>query len=113
MDALDNSYIEEGSFYCKDPKVLDVKPNVVQPLRCHTYQPDLGGFCWDRQPPFSAFRETAFGHGMLTLINATHAEWTWDQNNAKPGWEDYVMLNRGEPGDCPERRAQKLVGWKF
>jgi hypothetical protein len=33
LDALDLKYIEQGSWYCDDPKKLDVKPNVVQPLR--------------------------------------------------------------------------------
>ena len=74
VDALDSAYIEQGAFYCKDPAVLDKKPNPTQPLRCTTYQPELGGFCWDRQPPFSAYRESAFGAGVLTLLNATHAE---------------------------------------
>lgn len=158
IDALDNSYIEGGSFFCKDPYVLNARPNPTQPLRCgrgpfartlgcrralraraqaapgvrdtrgdppaprgppparqrcYTWQPELGGFCWDEQPPFSAYRETAFGHGMLTLLNATNAIWSWDQNNEKEGFEDYVLLNRGEPGDCFERRARKLEGYKF
>lgn len=109
LDALDNKYIEAGSFYCADPKVLDKTPNAAQPVRCASYQPALGGFCWTEQPPFSAYREAAFGHGMLTLINATHAEWTWDQNNNKAGFEDYVILNRGEPGDCGKRREERLA----
>jgi hypothetical protein len=78
--ALDTDYIEhkyKDAPYCKDPKVLDLKPNPTQPYRCHTYQPELGGFCWDRQPDFSAYRESAYGHGALTLINATHADWSW------------------------------------
>lgn len=31
------------------------------------------------QPAWSAFREAAFGAGMLTVINATHAEWEWQR----------------------------------
>ncbi|OLP85966.1 Purple acid phosphatase 18 [Symbiodinium microadriaticum] len=29
------------------------------------------------QPPWSAFREASYGPGMLTVLNATHAEWKW------------------------------------
>lgn len=31
----------------------------------------------DPQPAWSAFREAAYGGGMLTVLNATHAEWEW------------------------------------
>jgi len=75
--ALDRKHIEEGSFYCKDPAVLNLKPTPVQPILCQTYQPKLGGFCWNKQPDFSAYRESAFGYAVLNLINATHAEWGW------------------------------------
>ncbi|CAE7755898.1 PAP18, partial [Symbiodinium sp. CCMP2456] len=29
------------------------------------------------QPAWSAFREASYGPGMLTVLNATHAEWRW------------------------------------
>ncbi|KAL4182569.1 hypothetical protein AMTRI_Chr11g150760 [Amborella trichopoda] len=29
----------------------------------------------------SMFREASFGHGMLTMFNNTHAQWTWHRNN--------------------------------
>jgi hypothetical protein len=154
LQALDHKYIEKGSFYCKDPAVLDVKPNIVQPLRCarvlkgagalvflggglvfvpfflqtpnhntkptphaptspttktktnkqyscHTYQPKLGGFCWNRQPDFSAYREPAYGSALLTLLNATHAEWRWNRNdNEAARGDDVVMLDRSTPKTC-------------
>mmetsp|Transcript_153554 Transcript_153554/g.283062 ORF Transcript_153554/g.283062 Transcript_153554/m.283062 type:complete len:682 (-) Transcript_153554:39-2084(-) len=40
-------------------------------------EPDIS---WvEPQPAWSAFREAAFGAGMLTVINATHAEWEWQR----------------------------------
>ncbi|XP_010440539.1 PREDICTED: purple acid phosphatase 23-like isoform X1 [Camelina sativa] len=39
-----------------------------------------GKFCWDRQPDWSAFRESSFGHGILEVMNSTHALWRWQRN---------------------------------
>jgi hypothetical protein len=39
---------------------------------CHlnfTSGPAKGRFCWERQPEWSAFRESSFGHGILEVIN--------------------------------------------
>ena len=33
------------------------------------------GYCWAEQPPWSAYRESSFGHGTLDILNATHALW--------------------------------------
>ncbi|KAK9917889.1 hypothetical protein WJX75_009307 [Coccomyxa subellipsoidea] len=38
------------------------------------------GYCWAEQPPWSAYRESSFGHGTLDVINATHALWHWLRN---------------------------------
>lgn len=32
-----------------------------------TSGPAAGKFCWDRQPDWSAFRESSFGHGILEV----------------------------------------------
>ncbi|KAK4266649.1 hypothetical protein QN277_027539 [Acacia crassicarpa] len=45
-----------------------------------TSGPAAGKFCWDRQPDYSAFRESSFGHGILEVKNDTHALWTWHRN---------------------------------
>ncbi|KAF5942014.1 hypothetical protein HYC85_019656 [Camellia sinensis] len=45
-----------------------------------TSGPAAGKFCWDRQPDFSAYRESSFGHGILEVKNETHALWTWHRN---------------------------------
>ncbi|GAB4843708.1 Purple acid phosphatase 23 [Ancistrocladus abbreviatus] len=42
--------------------------------------PAKGKFCWSRQPEWSAFRESSFGHGMLEVVNSTYALWTWHRN---------------------------------
>lgn len=32
--------------------------------------PAKGKFCWDRQPEWSAYRESSFGHGSLEVIQS-------------------------------------------
>lgn len=34
-----------------------------------TSGPAAGKFCWDRQPDYSAFRESSFGHGILEVLH--------------------------------------------
>ena len=46
---------------------------------CPTYVYD-GQFCATSQPAWSAFREPAYGHGILTFANSTHALWQWNRN---------------------------------
>ncbi|KAK4404153.1 Purple acid phosphatase 15 [Sesamum angolense] len=53
-----------------------------------------GKFCWDRQPEYSAYRETSFGHGILQVKNETHALWTWHRNQDmynKAGDQIYIV----------------------
>lgn len=33
-----------------------------------TAGPAFGKFCWDRQPEYSAYRESSFGHGILEVF---------------------------------------------
>lgn len=33
-----------------------------------TSGPAAGKFCWDRQPDYSAYRESSFGHGILEVV---------------------------------------------
>ncbi|KAF5187771.1 Purple acid phosphatase [Thalictrum thalictroides] len=42
--------------------------------------PGRGKFCWDKQPEWSALRESSFGHGILEVVNSTYALWTWHRN---------------------------------
>lgn len=34
-----------------------------------TSGPATGKFCWDRQPEYSAYRESSFGHGIFEVPN--------------------------------------------
>lgn len=34
----------------------------------------------DPESKISAFREPSFGHGHLSVINSSHALWTWHRN---------------------------------
>ncbi|KAM1421644.1 hypothetical protein ACFX13_003927 [Malus domestica] len=54
----------------------------------------------DRQPDYSAFRESSFGHGILEVKNETWALWTWYQNqdsDNKIGDQIYIMR---QPDKC-------------
>ncbi|XP_039015847.1 purple acid phosphatase 23-like isoform X3 [Hibiscus syriacus] len=58
--------------------------------------PAKGKFCWDRQPEWSAFRESSFGHGILEVLNSTYALWTWHRNQDvykedSPGDQIYIV----------------------
>jgi len=35
---------------------------------------------WEPQPEWGVFREYSFGHGILSIPNATHAHWSWHRN---------------------------------
>ena len=32
------------------------------------------------QPAWSAYREASFGHGILSVLNGTHASWAWHRD---------------------------------
>ncbi|XP_047179809.1 purple acid phosphatase 15-like isoform X3 [Vigna umbellata] len=66
-----------------------------------TSGPAAGNFCWDRQPDYSAFRESSFGHGILEVKNETHALWIWHRNQDfydSAGDEIYIVR---QPQNCP------------
>lgn len=66
-----------------------------------TTGPAAGKFCWDRQPDYSAFRESSFGHGILEVKNDTWALWTWYRNQdseSKAGDQIYIVR---QPDICP------------
>lgn len=56
----------------------------------------LWGYCRyiDPKPEISLFREASFGHGILEVVNATHALWTWHRNDDDEAViSDSVWLN--------------------
>lgn len=77
-----------------------------------TSGPAAGKFCWDRQPDYSAYRESSFGHGILEVKNETHALWTWHRNQDmynKAGDQIYIVR---QPKRCPvEPKVSSSVGF--
>ncbi|PKA61256.1 Purple acid phosphatase 15 [Apostasia shenzhenica] len=66
-----------------------------------TTGPAAGKFCWDRQPDYSAYRESSFGHGILEVKNETHALWTWHRNqDSYSSTGDQIYIVR-QPHKCP------------
>ncbi|XP_041003557.1 purple acid phosphatase 15 isoform X1 [Juglans microcarpa x Juglans regia] len=66
-----------------------------------TSGPAAGKFCWDRQPEYSALRESSFGHGILEVKNETWALWTWYRNQdsySEVGDQIYIVR---QPSVCP------------
>ncbi len=52
-------------------------------------------FDYYKQPDWSALREPSYGHGILDLLNETHAEFTWYRNkDSVPETSDIVMVLR-------------------
>eukprot|EP01018_Ginkgo_biloba_P037585 Gb_29486 [translate_table: standard] len=69
-----------------------------------TSGPAAGKFCWDKQPDFSAYRESSFGHGILEVKNETHALWTWHRNqDAYRSQGDQIYIVR-QPEACLNQR---------
>ncbi|XP_057965783.1 purple acid phosphatase 15-like [Malania oleifera] len=79
-----------------------------------TSGPAAGNFCWDRQPDYSAYRESSFGHGILEVKNETWALWTWHRNQEsynKVGDQIYIVR---QPHLCPTRPSTSAGGtFKF
>ncbi|KAL7597341.1 hypothetical protein Lser_V15G29565 [Lactuca serriola] len=74
-----------------------------------TSGPASGNFCWDRQPEYSAYRESSFGHGILEVKNETHALWTWHRNQDMYNESgDQIFIVR-EPGRCPVVKAKPTL----
>ncbi|KAK9944798.1 hypothetical protein M0R45_010348 [Rubus argutus] len=74
-----------------------------------TSGPAAGKFCWDRQPDYSAFRESSFGHGILEMKNETWALWTWYRNqDSEDNVGDQIYIVR-QPDKCPVR--QVFTSW--
>ncbi|KAK8275844.1 hypothetical protein V6Z12_D10G162000 [Gossypium hirsutum] len=71
--------------------------------------PAKGNFCWDRQPEWSAYRESSFGHGILEVLNSTYALWSWHRNQDtykedSPGDQIYIVR---QPDICSPSTSLK------
>ncbi|KAK9824390.1 hypothetical protein WJX72_009944 [[Myrmecia] bisecta] len=61
------------------------------------------GYCYKSQPLWSAYREASFGHGVVDVLNATHALWTWHRNqDSTPIAADSIYIVR-DPVKCPNK----------
>ncbi|KAG5002305.1 hypothetical protein JHK87_023377 [Glycine soja] len=66
-----------------------------------TFGTKVSKFCWDRQPDYSAFRESSFGYGILEVKNETWALWSWYRNQdsyKEVGDQIYIVR---QPDICP------------
>ncbi|EFJ19833.1 hypothetical protein SELMODRAFT_177278 [Selaginella moellendorffii] len=77
-----------------------------------TSGPAAGKFCWDRQPDWSAFRDSSFGHGILEIESPTRALWTWHRNQDTYLSENHVgdqiyIVRR--PEVCPNRKSHDIL----
>ncbi|RID49711.1 hypothetical protein BRARA_H00491 [Brassica rapa] len=77
-----------------------------------TSGPAKGKFCWDRQPDWSAFRESSFGHGILEVMNSTYALWTWHRNQdvyKDDSYGDQIYIVR-QPNLCISPATSREAG---
>lgn len=84
--------------YERSEHVYDFEVNACGPM--HINIGDGGNregldFDYFKQPDWSALREPSYGHGILDLINATYARFTWYRNQDNvPETSDSVMIFR-------------------
>eukprot|EP00039_Didymoeca_costata_P023648 m.7800 g.7800 ORF g.7800 m.7800 type:complete len:463 (-) comp3776_c0_seq1:2950-4338(-) len=109
---------ETGMRAAMEPLLLDAKVDLVMAGHVHAYERmynvaynktkagapiyvnigDAGnreGPCPDylQQPSWSAFRESAYGHGEIHIYNSTHLKWEWKRMLDKPEYSaDSVMI---------------------
>ncbi|GAB4821364.1 hypothetical protein N2152v2_008410 [Parachlorella kessleri] len=87
--------------YCAKPSLFKYTWFVPTPTETPTITLQDGKFCPTSQPEWSAYREPSFGHGMLTLLNATHATWEWHRNqDAADVVADSVTIIRDRDAAC-------------
>ncbi|VFQ67281.1 unnamed protein product [Cuscuta campestris] len=94
MEAMEPLLYEHGAdilftghvhAYERTERVYNGKPNQCGPV--HITIGDGGnkeGLATEYdepQPEWSMFREASFGHGALTIVNSTHAYWSWHRND--------------------------------
>ncbi|XP_010486254.1 PREDICTED: purple acid phosphatase 15 isoform X2 [Camelina sativa] len=92
--------IEHADEPGKCPEPLTTPDPVMGGFCARNFTPS-GEFCWDRQPDYSAMRESSFGHGILEMKNDTWALWTWYRNqdsNSEVGDQIYIVR---QPDQCP------------
>lgn len=64
-EKIATSYTDEPG-HCPDPLIVPDWTGDICAFN-FTTGPAAGKFCWDRQPEYSAYRESSFGHGILEV----------------------------------------------
>ncbi|EIE19892.1 Metallo-dependent phosphatase [Coccomyxa subellipsoidea C-169] len=95
---------------CTNAACANVSPSPA-PQFCTTLQNGLYAPTNGAQPSYSAYREPSFGHGILTVLNSTVAQWQWYRNqDSLPVVSDSVYFVRnpacnnyspGTPAEAP------------
>lgn len=76
------SYLSGTAQHCLMHNICQLAPSQADGNSTGVGNPK--GYCYAEQPPWSAYRESSFGHGTLDVINATHA--LWQCASACPLW---------------------------
>lgn len=88
---------EQWPGFCANPRTR--KFPWFQPQACWPAWANSTNYCITSQPEWSAYRDPSFGHGMLEILNATHASYAWNRNqDGHAVVVDQVMLIRGQGG---------------
>ncbi|GAB4821362.1 hypothetical protein N2152v2_008408 [Parachlorella kessleri] len=91
--------------YCADPSLFAYMWFIPTPTETPTLTLQNGQFCPTSQPDWSAYREPSFGHGILTIMNATHASWEWHRNqDAVDVVKDSATIIRDRDSQCASSR---------
>jgi hypothetical protein len=87
IEGLYTTFIDqEGTGNCPAPGAKGIpnyQPGPFTPSFTYKQSNAYQGYCptpAEGQPKWSAFRQPAFGHGLLTFINETVAHWQWNRN---------------------------------
>ncbi|KAK9802602.1 hypothetical protein WJX73_000292 [Symbiochloris irregularis] len=105
IEGLYKTFIDQPGD-CPDPNML---PKYQPGPYCPSFTYPGGvkdGYCpkVGEQPEWSAFRQPAFGHGLFTVINETHAHWQWNRNyNGEADYADDVYIIRDL--SCPNQAS--------
>jgi hypothetical protein len=90
VEGLYSEFIDKPHAYipwCDKPEEREFPD--YQPQRC--FSREDGNYCYKEQPAWSAYREPAFGSGVLHIMNGTHAFWSWRRNH---GSDNYMEADK-------------------
>lgn len=97
------SYLQPVNGAVSDPWSYYARALTFQANGNSTGVGNPGGYCYNAQPAWSAYREPSFGHGTLDILNGTHALWKWHRNqdnNAVATDQAYIIR---DTANCPNK----------